>query len=79
MSSTMKISWRTPSCAWTMITRAQCLFCPDIGLAANIRTRCFANALTVTRHVAQATPSISSCRTTILPSLPFLLCGQISS
>jgi hypothetical protein len=79
MSPTMKISWRTPSYAWIMITRAQCLFCLDIGLVVNIRTRCFANALTLTRHVAQATPSIPSCRTTILLSPPFLLCGQISS
>jgi hypothetical protein len=30
----------------------QCLFClGDVGLAANIRTRCFANPFTLTRHV----------------------------
>jgi hypothetical protein len=33
-------------------TWSQCLFClGDVGLAANIRTQCFANPFTLTRHM----------------------------
>ena len=37
----------------------------DVSLAANIRTRCFKNPFTLTRHVEQAASSVSSQRVDI--------------